>query len=129
MKNASRRGFTLIELLIVMFVVGVLVAIALPKFAHSKEKAYMTEMKSDLRNLASAEEAYFADSVRYTASLGDLSYRQSTGVNQPEISIGQGYWTATITHTQIFGAFTCGIGVNTTNTVVVSAGEGEPACR
>src|ERR1700682_5947210 len=59
----NRKGFTLIELLIVVVIIGILAAIAIPKFANTKEKAYIASMKSDLRNLVTAEEAYFADSV------------------------------------------------------------------
>src|SRR5580765_3863815 len=63
----NRKGFTLIELLIVVVIIGILAAIAIPKFANTKEKAYLASMKSDLRNLITAEEAYFADSVKYTS--------------------------------------------------------------
>src|SRR3989454_11183480 len=66
----NRKGFTLIELLIVVVIIGILAAIAIPKFANTKEKAYLASMKSDLRNLITAEEAYFADSVKYTSNLG-----------------------------------------------------------
>src|ERR1041384_363724 len=66
----NRKGFTLIELLIVVVIIGILAAIAIPKFANTKEKAYLASMKSDLRNLITAEEAYFADSVKYTTNLG-----------------------------------------------------------
>src|SRR5256885_5864151 len=64
----NRKGFTLIELLIVVVIIGILAAIAIPKFANTKAKAYVASMKSDLRNLVTAEEAYFADSVKYTAT-------------------------------------------------------------
>src|SRR3989442_9719562 len=64
----NRKGFTLIELLIVVVIIGILAAIAIPKFANTKEKAYLASMKSDLRNLVTAEEAYFADSIKYTTS-------------------------------------------------------------
>ena len=47
-----RRAFTLIELLIVVVIIGVLAAIAIPKFANTKQKAYVATMKSDLKNLA-----------------------------------------------------------------------------
>ena len=57
----SRTGFTLIELLIVVVIIGILAAIAIPKFASTKEKAYLASMKSDLRNGATAQEGYFAD--------------------------------------------------------------------
>src|ERR687891_1614852 len=61
----NRKGFTLIELLIVVVIIGILAAIAIPKFASTKEKAYLAAMKSDLRNLVTAEEAYFADNTAY----------------------------------------------------------------
>ena len=60
------RGFTLIELMIVVVIIGILAGIAIPKFANTKEKAYIASMKSDLRNLVTAQEAYFADSTAYT---------------------------------------------------------------
>src|SRR5438270_13059765 len=59
----NKKGFTLIELLIVVVIIGILAAIAIPKFAKTKEKAYLASMKSDLRNLATYEESYAADSA------------------------------------------------------------------
>src|SRR3989441_10182308 len=64
----NRKGLTLIALLIVVVIIGILAAIAIPKFANTKAKAYIASMKSDLRNLVTAEEAYFAASVKYTAT-------------------------------------------------------------
>src|SRR5436189_3890472 len=78
----NRKGFTLIELLIVVVIIGILAAIAIPKFANTKEKAYLASMKSDLRNLITAEEAYFADSVKYTSNLG-TAYEVTSGVVGP----------------------------------------------
>ena len=65
MRNTIRKGFTLIELLIVVVIIGILAAIAIPKFANTKEKAYLATMKADLRNLATAQESYFADNKAY----------------------------------------------------------------
>ena len=69
----NRKGFTLIELLIVVVIIGILAAIAIPKFASTKEKAYLASMKSDLRNLATAEEGYFADNQTYLGSASNLA--------------------------------------------------------
>src|SRR2546422_1440447 len=90
------KGFTLIELLIVVVIIGILAAIAIPKFANTKEKAYIASMKSDLRNLVTAEEAYFADSVKYTAAYGagGINFVQSTGNTTPAGATTAGRWTA-----------------------------------
>ena len=128
MRRNTRQGFTLIELLIVVVIIGILAAIAIPKFSNTKEKAYVAQMKSDLHNLVSAEEAFFADSVHYTPTLAQLKYRQSTGVGTPTIAVGAGFWSATITHTALAGK-TCQIAVNTANTLVTTAGDGEPVCK
>jgi prepilin-type N-terminal cleavage/methylation domain-containing protein len=61
----NRKGFTLIELLIVVVIIGILAAIAIPKFANTKDKAKIASMKSDLRNLVSAQEGHFADFATY----------------------------------------------------------------
>jgi len=127
MLSKNRKGFTLIELLIVVVIIGILAAIAIPKFANTKGKAYITAMKSDLRNLVTAEEAFFSDSSAYTSNMLSLKFQSSTGVNTPVIATGAGYWTATVTHTQL-PTEVCGIGMNTTNPVSASASEGEPVC-
>ncbi len=125
----NRKGFTLIELLIVVVIIGILAAIAIPKFANTKNKAYVTAMKSDLRNLVTAEEAYFSDSSKYAPdTTTGMKFKNSTGVAMPTIATGAGYWSATVTHTQLAG-HTCGIGVNTTNPIVSTAGDGEPVCN
>src|SRR5437868_9844805 len=125
-----RKGFTLIELLIVVVIIGILAAIAIPKFANTKSKAYVTAMKSDLRNLVTAEEAFFSDSTYYTTATTLVmrkAFKNTTGVAVPAITPGAGYWSGTVTHSQLAGA-TCGIGVNTTNPIISAAGDGEPSC-
>jgi len=121
----NRKGFTLIELLIVVVIIGILAAIAIPKFANTKEKAYIASMKSDLRNLVTAEEAYFADSVKYTTSLG-TAFAVTTGVIGPTIATTNDGWTATVSHTTT--TKTCAIYVGTTS-ISPANKEGEPKCQ
>jgi prepilin-type N-terminal cleavage/methylation domain-containing protein len=126
----NRKGFTLIELLIVVVIIGILAAIAIPKFANTKEKAYIASMKSDLRNLVTAEEAYFADSVKYTTALG-TAYALTTGVGiAPGAPLAIAFtpdgWEATVGH----GTTTksCAIYVGSTTTTWATK-EGEPKCK
>src|SRR5438046_9086675 len=92
----NRKGFTLIELLIVVVIIGILAAIAIPKFANTKEKAYLASMKSDLRNLVTAEEAYYADSVKYSGTIGAgaVVFTTSTGNTAPSITTTADGWNA-----------------------------------
>src|SRR5690349_13594522 len=83
MRMTSRRGFTLIELLIVVVIIGILAAVAIPKFSSTKEKTYVGKMKSDLRNLATAQESYVADAGTYYSGAvpaAVLVYAPSQGV-------------------------------------------------
>ena len=102
----NRKGFTLIELLIVVVIIGILAAIAIPKFANTKEKAYVASMKSDLRNLTQAEEAYFFDQAAYTAVLSSLTSQTSPGVVITITNATTSGWSAIATHPQSY-PFTC----------------------
>ncbi len=76
----NTKGFTLIELLIVVVIIGILASIAIPKFAATKERAYLALMKSDLRNLATAEEGYAANNRgRYVAPVDSAAVAAVTG--------------------------------------------------
>ncbi|MDY0268932.1 type IV pilin protein [Trichloromonas sp.] len=68
----SEKGFTLIELLIVVAIIGILAAIAIPQFASYRQKAYNSAANSDLKNIKTGMEAYMADNQEYPV---DLSYR------------------------------------------------------
>jgi len=97
-----RKGFTLIELLIVVVIIGILAAIAVPKFKNTKGKAFAASLKSDLRNLATAEEAYFYENASYTSSVAALNVSLTSGV---VISFGvatPGGWSANVTHPLAF---------------------------
>ncbi len=126
--NAVRnaKGFTLIELLIVVVIIGILAAIAIPKFANTKEKAYVAAMKSDLRNLVTAEESYFADNVTYTTSSANMNFSSSTGVTVTVGTANGTGWNATAKHNAT--AKTCGIFVGSAAAPISGANEGEPKC-
>jgi prepilin-type N-terminal cleavage/methylation domain-containing protein len=64
--KARRNGFTLIELLIVVAIIAILAAIAVPNFLEAQTRAKVSRAKNDLRTLATAEEAYFVDWNSYT---------------------------------------------------------------
>jgi prepilin-type N-terminal cleavage/methylation domain-containing protein len=130
----NTKGFTLIELLIVVVIIGILAAIAIPKFAATKEKAYLATMKTDLKNLATAEEGYASDhaGAYMPAKTGVDSvyegYAPSSGVTV-DITLaesGSG-WAATAKHTST--DMKCGIFVGSgsaPNAAVTH--EGEPSC-
>ena len=61
----KENGFTLIELLVVVAIIGILAAIAIPQFQAYRQRGYDAGAKSDLRNAATAEEAYFIDNDTY----------------------------------------------------------------
>lgn len=123
----NRKGFTLIELLIVVVIIGILAAIAIPKFSNTKEKAYMAAMKSDLRNLVTAEEAFFADNTTYTSDQAGMNYNSSTGVTVA-VTVAAGPpvgFSAIATH--VGTAETCSIFINTA-AVAPAVNESEPGC-
>jgi len=112
----------------VVAIIGILAAIAIPKFGATKDKAYIAAMKSDLRNLVTAEESYFADNVTYTTSLTNMNFTASSGGTVVVgAAVGTG-WTATATFNGT--AKTCGIYVGTGVTAPVTGqNEGEPKCQ
>ena len=69
----KEEGFTLIELLVVIIIIGILAAIAIPVFLNQRQKGYDAQAKSDLRNMATAEETYLTDNNIYTSTMTDLT--------------------------------------------------------
>ena len=100
----NNKGFTLIELMIVVVIIGILAAIAIPKFSNTKEKAYVAAMKADLRNLATYEESYAADSngVYFAGDGSAQGFRPSQNVtvtaSLATTSTGAASWSAVATH-------------------------------
>jgi type IV pilus assembly protein PilA len=142
----NRKGFTLIELLIVVVIIGILAAIAIPKFANTKQKAVVASMKSDLRNLVTAQEAFFSDNNDYaggttsgaqvngTGGAGKVTFVPSTGNTVVMASITAGGWNATASNPAVPATstpHTCGIFVGTggqPSGMPATTNEGAPAC-
>jgi prepilin-type N-terminal cleavage/methylation domain-containing protein len=122
----DNKGFTLIELLIVVVIIGILAAIAIPKFSATREKAYFAAMKSDLKNLASQQEIYYSDEYAYTNNTTNLGFVSSDAVNVAIAASNTG-WSATATHDALAASQGCAIyyggGTGISNFGVSQAGE------
>jgi prepilin-type N-terminal cleavage/methylation domain-containing protein len=77
----NESGFTLIELLVVVAIIGILAAIAIPQFAAYRKRGHEAQVKSDLRNAAVAEEAYFAANSIYKVSSSAFTGSTAPGFN------------------------------------------------
>ncbi len=103
----------------------------LPLCSHGREKAYFAAMKSDLKNLASQEEIYYADQYAYASSLEDLGFVQSDGVTIVLYSSQTG-WMAWATHAALGPSEGCALyysdAVTPTFAEVQPSGPGEMVC-
>ena len=104
----DRKGFTLIELLIVVVIIGILAAIAIPKFSATRERSFRSAMMSDLRNLAGLQEIYHSGAHTYSSSDTDLEFVWSDGVTVTVNEATGTGWAATATHMGV-PAQQCGV--------------------
>jgi len=121
-------------------IIGILAALAIPKFANTKEKAYFATMKSDLRNLAAAQEGYAADNGGAYASgtvtgpgvIAGLGHSPSSGVTLEVTALSDG-WSAIASMTTT--PRRCGMFVSRTEPPTAPGGanpamtSGEPKCN
>jgi prepilin-type N-terminal cleavage/methylation domain-containing protein len=73
MTRKNEKGFTLIELMIVIAIIGILAAIAIPQFSAYRQRSYNAAAESDLRNAATAQEAYYVDASEYCDTVATLT--------------------------------------------------------
>jgi type IV pilus assembly protein PilA len=103
----SESGFTLIELLVVVAIIGILAAIAIPQFSAYRKRGYEAALKSDLRNAATAEEAYFTQNNSYkTGALVSgtpQGYNQTSTISGMNAATGTNTFVLTATHTNCTG--------------------------
>lgn len=128
----SQNGFTLVELLIVLVIIGILTAIAVPQFSETREKAFFAAMKADARNLANQQELYYADNWSYSGDVSVLNFVASEGVTVTPTGDASG-WSATITHDALDAEEGCAIYYGTVATKPTIGGEtpkaeGQVAC-
>jgi len=121
----KRAGFTLIELLTVVAIIGLLAVIAIPKLTSLKERAQVAAMKSDLRNLVTIEENYFAQNLKYASDLG-TAYAVSAGNTMPTITLTGDGWTATMSSAST--GQLCAVFMGSTPARPATK-EGAPACE
>lgn len=97
-KRTTRIGFTLIELLIVVVIIGILAAIAIPKFRNTKAKAFASSIKSDLKNLTSMQETYFYYNDIYSSNAAATGFLSTNGVVIAIDEASGSGWSASATH-------------------------------
>jgi prepilin-type N-terminal cleavage/methylation domain-containing protein len=123
-----RAGFTLIELLICVVIVGILATIAIPSFKNTKGKSYAATLRTDLRNLATAEEAYFYERGAYGANTAALGFVGSAGVTITFTEATISGWSATATH-PLADPPNCVVFYGSASPVAPATKEGEIACQ
>jgi type IV pilus assembly protein PilA len=76
--DSEEAGFTLIELMVVVLIIAILIAIAIPTFLGARRRAQDKQAQSNLRNALTAEKTYFVDSQVYTNVQADLAAIESS---------------------------------------------------
>jgi len=128
----EESGFTLVEMMIVLVLISILSAMATVTLGNSSHRAYVAAMQSDLRNVATAQEAYieqtFAEtgSATYANNVNKLAVNLSSGVTIRMRANANG-WTARATHQRVSGA-RCAVFRGNVNPFPPATDEGKIEC-
>ncbi len=86
--KTTQHGFTLIELLVVIAIMGILSSIAVPQYSEYKKRAYDSVAQSDIRNLVTAQEAYYLENSKYANTIENLTTFKSSKNVTIDLSTG-----------------------------------------